>query len=115
MPLVDVTYDRSVSDGELQLLASHLPEVVAEAVQCPEEPWTGPPDLGDLEIRFRARDAHDVGVLRIVVEVRTKLFASRVGDRERRADLMRDRLSQLDLGPLGVWLILHDGAWSQTS
>ncbi len=115
MPLVDVTYDASVTDAELHLLAERLPDLVSEAVECPEEPWTGPPEPGDIEIRFRARTAHDVGDLRVVVEVRTKVFASRLVDRERRADLIRDRLAELGLGPLGVWLILHEGAWSQTS
>lgn len=28
-------------------------------------------------------------------------------------DLIRDRLSHLPLGQVGVWLILWEGAWSQ--
>lgn len=114
MPLVDVTYDASVTDADLRLLAERLPDLVAEAVECPEEPWTGPPAPGDIEIRFRARNAHDVGDLRVVVEVRTKVFPSRLLDSNRRAEVIRDRLAELGLGPLGVWLILHEGSWSQT-
>jgi hypothetical protein len=45
--------------------------------------------------------------------IRTKLFEHRVRDRQRRADLIRDRLSGLPLGQVGVWLILSEGAWSQ--
>jgi hypothetical protein len=37
-----------------------------------------------------------------------------VQDKQRRADLIRDRLSILPLGQIGVWLILSEGAWSQS-
>ena len=33
---------------------------------------------------------------------------------QRRADLIRDRLSTLSIGHIGVWLILSEGAWSQS-
>ena len=55
-----------------------------------------------------------VGELDVVIEVRTKLFEHRVQDKQRRADLILDRLSSLPLGQVGVWLILSEGAWSQT-
>jgi hypothetical protein len=114
MPLIDVSYDKAVSDEVLQHLAEVLPDVVAEAVECPEEPWTGPAEPGDLEIRFREKSRLDVGELDVVIEVRTKLFEHRVQDKQRRADLIRDRLSSLPLGLVGVWLILSEGAWSQS-
>ena len=114
MPLVDVTHSERVSRGQLERLAELLPDVVAEAVACPEEPWTGPPGVGDLEIRFREKAALDVGALDVTIEVRTKLVASRVQDEQDRADLIRDRLAGLDLGDVGIWLILCEGAWSQT-
>lgn len=115
MPLVDVTYDRSVSDAALVLLGQVLPDIVAEAVACPEEPWTGPPAAGDIEVRFRSRGAFDVGELACVVEVRTKLFASRLQDKDQRAEQIRQRLSETapQLGLIGVWLILHEGSWAQ--
>ena len=57
----------------------------------------------------------DVGELNCVVEVRTKLFPSRLEDKDQRADLIRDRLSStVELGEFGVWLILSEGSWSQT-
>jgi hypothetical protein len=113
VPLIDITYDRSVGEDVLRQLVGLLPDVVAEAVQCPEEPWVGPPQLGDLEIRFREKSPFDVGDLNLVIEVRTKLLTSRVEDKQRRADVLRDRLSGLNVGRLGVWLILLEGAWSQ--
>ena len=55
-----------------------------------------------------------MGDLDVVIEVRTKLFEHRMHDKQQRADLIRDRLSRLPLGQIGVWLILSDGAWSQS-
>ena len=69
---------------------------------------------GDIEFRFREKFPLDVGDLDVVIEVRTKLFEHRVQDMQRRADLIRDRLSTLPLGQVGVWLILCEGAWSQS-
>jgi len=114
VPLVDVTFSSDVSDGELRRLAALLPDLIAQAVDCPEEPWTGPAGVGDMEIRFRRRGDFDVGEMRVVIEVRTKLLESRLSDKQRRADLVRDGLSSLDLEHVGVWLVLHEGAWSQT-
>ena len=114
MPLGDVTYSSDVSHGELRRLAELLPNLITEAVDCPEEPWTGPASVGDMQVRFRRQGDFDVGQLRVVIEVRTKLLGSRLTDRQRRADLVRDGLSSLELGHIGVWLILHEGAWSQT-
>jgi hypothetical protein len=113
VPLVDVTYSGDVSDGELRRLAELLPDLIAEAVDCPEEPWTGPAGVGDIEILVRRQEDFDVGELRVAIEVRTKLFESRLTDKQRRADLVRDGLSSLDLGHVGVWLVLYEGAWSQ--
>jgi hypothetical protein len=113
VPLIDVAYGQGIGEDALRQLAQLLPELVAEAVECPEEPWTGPPEVGDVEIRFREKSPFDVGELDTVIEVRTKLFPSRVEDKQRRADLLRDRLAGLNLGQLGVWLILTEGAWSQ--
>jgi hypothetical protein len=114
VPLVDVTFDSSLTEVELSSLADALPDLVAQAVECPEEPWTGPPQAGDIEIRFRPKSAHDVGELKVVIEVRTRLLAGRLDDPQRRADLVRAGLDLLDVGPIGVWLILVEGAWSQT-
>jgi hypothetical protein len=114
MPLIDVIYDAKVDEELLRRLGELLPDVVGEAVECPEEPSTGPLEPGDVEIRFRMKSPLDVGDLDVVIEVRTKLFEHRVRDKQRRVDLIRDRLSTLPLGRIGVWLILAEGAWSQS-
>jgi hypothetical protein len=74
---------------------------------------TGPVQPGDIEIRFREKSPLDAVERDVVIEVRTKLFGTRVLDKQLRADLIRDRLSHLPLGQIGVWLILAEGAWSQ--
>lgn len=115
MPLVDVTYDSTISTASLRRLGELLPALVAESVDCPEEPWTGPPEVGDIEIRFHAKGEFDVGYLNCIIEVKTRLFASRAEDKQRRVDLIRDQLSAtVELGTVGVWLILLEGAWAQT-
>jgi hypothetical protein len=115
MPLIHLSYDETVSESALRQATDALPEIVAEAVSCPEEPWTGPPAMGDIEIRCSPKGSLDIGELNCVVEVRTKLFASRESNKQERADLIRDRLSaRVNLGQFGVWLILAEGAWSQT-
>ena len=115
MPLIDVTYDGSVSEESLRRLAEVLPAIVSEAVDCPDDPWIGPPGIGDIELRFHAKNAFDVGELNCVIEVRTKLFSSRARDQQRRVDLIRERLSStVEIGRFGVWLILSEGAWAQT-
>jgi hypothetical protein len=114
MPLIDVTHAGTVDDEVLRHLGELLPDVVGEAVECPQEPRTGPPRPGDIEIRFHRKSPLDVGDLDVVIEVRTKLSGSRVRDKQRRADLIRDRLGPLPLGQVGVWLILAEGAWSQS-
>jgi hypothetical protein len=113
VPLVDVIHDDTLNGQLLRRLGEVLPDMVAEAVDCPEEPWIAPPDEGDLEVRFRRKGEFDVGALNLVVEVRTRLLDSRIADKQRRADLIRDRLSTLGLGSIGVWLILAEGAWAQ--
>ncbi|MGN6246306.1 MAG: hypothetical protein ACTHQ3_21865 [Motilibacteraceae bacterium] len=115
MPLIDVTYDQALPPEALRRLGEVLPDLVAEAVACPEEPWTGPPQPGDVEIRFRPKGPYDVGELHCVVEVRTKLFASRLVDRHERAERVRTGLVAAvpEIGLLGVWLVLHEGAWAQ--
>ncbi len=49
MPLIDVTYDGTVGEEVLRRLGELLPDVVGEAVECPEEPSTGPAEPGDLQ------------------------------------------------------------------
>lgn len=98
MPLIEVTYDETLSEPLLRRLGQLLSDVVTEAVACPEEPFTGPPQPGDVEIRFRERGPIDVGDLNCLVEVRTKLFASRLADKQDRAETIRARLVAAEPG-----------------
>ncbi len=115
VPIIEVTYDDTIREDELHRLLDLLPDVVAEGVACPEEPWVGPPLKGDFQVRFHRKSALDSFDLNCVIEVRTKLFPSRRRDKQERADRMREQLGQqLDLGDIGLWLVLSDGAWSQS-
>jgi len=116
MPIVDVTYASTVSDATLRRLAELLPAIVGEALACPEEPWTGPPAVGDIEIRFRPSGPMDVGDLDCIIEVRTKLFQSRIRNKDERVTSIKDKLLEAGLGlnQLGVWLILSEGSWAQS-
>ena len=58
MPFVEVVYDSTITEPMLRQLAELLLGLVAEAVACPEEPDAGPPEPGDLEIRFRPNPGH---------------------------------------------------------
>jgi hypothetical protein len=111
VPLIEVTYDSTLTEPVLR----HLGELLAEAVACPEEPWLGPAGPGDIEIRFRAKGPFDVGELNCVVEVRTKLFSSRLQDKHDRAERIRDKIAadEPGVGCVGVWLIFAEGSWSQ--
>jgi hypothetical protein len=115
MPLIDITHDLEIPTSVLQRLAKLLPDLVAEQVACEEEPWMGAPNPGDIDIRFRPRSALGAGGLTCVIEVRTKLFPGRLSTKQERAERIqhsvRNALPELD--SVGVWLILHEGAWAQ--
>jgi hypothetical protein len=116
MPFVEVVYDSTITESMLRRLAELLPDLVAEAVACPEEPNVGPPEPGDIEIRFRPKGPFDVGGLNCAIELRTKLYASRLETKQDRAELITASLSKALPGIryLGVWLVLVDGWWTQT-
>jgi hypothetical protein len=59
MPIVDVTYAPEMAEERLKRLAQTLPHAVSIAVECPEEPYDGVLQPGDVEIRFRPRGAYD--------------------------------------------------------
>jgi len=114
MPIVDVTYRQDLDDDTLGLLAARLPDAVSRAVECPEEPYDDVLRPGDVEIRFRSRGPFDVGGLDVLLEVRSKWFASRESSRQERCDRLRAEITEM-LGSLtvGVYLSLPVAAWSQ--
>ena len=114
MPIVEVTHDPQIAAARLQTLAKALPHAVSLAVECPEEPYDGMLQPGDLEVRFRPRGPYDFGGLDIVVEVRSKWFASRAETRQERCDRLCDAVVEAaGTKDVGVYLSLPVAAWAQ--
>lgn len=114
MPLVDVTYRAGIAPEQLRALALALPDAVSDAVECPEEPYDGRLQPGDVEVRFHASGEYDVGAMAAVVEVRSKYFDSRARNRQERCDRLLARLHEAcDISPIGVYLTLPVAAWAQ--
>lgn len=114
MPIVDVIHAPEVSDELLVRLGAALPHAVSLAVECPEEPYDGDLQPGDVEIRFHPRGPRDVGGLAVVVEVRSKWFASRAETRQERCDQLCAAVVEAAGTPdVGVYLSLPVAAWSQ--
>lgn len=114
MPIVDVTYGHPVAEQRLRRLATTLPHAVSLAVECPEEPYDGALQPGDVEVRFHQRGRYDVSGLDVVVEVRSKCFPSRAETRQQRCDQIRDAVIEAAGTPsVGVYLSLPVAAWSQ--
>jgi hypothetical protein len=115
MPIVEVVYGPQISTEALKQLAETLPHAVSVAVECPEEPYDGHLQPGDVEIRFRALGPRDVCGLGIVVEVRSKWFASRASDREERCARLREFIEDATgIRSVGVYLALPVAGWSQS-
>lgn len=51
MPLVDMTYAPTVPEPLLRAVGAALPHRVSPAAECPEEPYDGDLQPGDVEIR----------------------------------------------------------------
>jgi hypothetical protein len=105
-----------VTDDQIGSLAHVLPEAVSLAVECPEEPYDGRLRAGDVEIRFTRRGTHDVSGLDVLVEVRSKWFASRADNRQDRCEgLWRAIVPSVEPLSVGVYLELPVASWSQSS
>ena len=115
MPLIEVTHAPRVSGADLDALAAVLPHAVSVAVACAEEPYDRALQPGDVDLRFRTRGPRDSPGLDVVVEVRSKWFASRAENRQERCDLVLAAVTET-VGHLGagVYLTLPVAAWSQT-
>lgn len=114
MPIVDVTYGPEVEEAGLFQLGRMLPHVISVAVECPEEFYDHPLQPRDVEIRFRPRGPYDIGGLDILVEVRSKWFASRVETRQEKCDRLRDAIiDATGTTSVGVYLSMPVAAWSQ--
>ncbi len=114
MPIVEVVYGPEVADDQLRHLAQALPDAVSLAVECPEEPYDHELQPGDIEIRFRASGPYDVSGLDVVVEVRSKWFASRAENRQHRCDQLCDAIVEATgTRRIGVYLSMPVAAWAQ--
>lgn len=114
MPLVEVTHAPGLGAAALDRLAGVLPHAVSLAVACPEEPYDGDLQPGDVEVRFRAGGPRDVRGLDVVVEVRSKWFESRAADRDERCERLCAALVEaLGSTSVGVYLALPVAGWAQ--
>ena len=114
MPIVEVTYAPDLPPERLVALAGALPHAVSLAVECPEEPYDGALQPGDVEIRFHPTGQYDVSGLDVVAEVRSKWFPSRAETRQARCDRLRDAIVDVaGTSSVGVYLALPVAAWSQ--
>lgn len=114
MPIVDVTHSSHVGEEQLARLAQALPHAVSLAVECPEEPYDGALQPGDVEVRFRGRGRYDISGLDVVVEVRSKWFPSRAETRQERCDQLCDVIARAaGTRSVGVYLSLPVAAWAQ--
>ena len=114
MPIVEVVYGSDVVDDQLRRLAHALPDAVSLAVECPEERYDHELQPGDVEIRFRASGPYDVSGLDVVVEVRSKWFASRAEYRQERCDGLCEAIVEaVGTRRVGIYLSLPVAAWAQ--
>ncbi|MEU9335473.1 hypothetical protein AB0D49_20215 [Streptomyces sp. NPDC048290] len=114
MPLVEITHAPHVPVETLRELGSVLPHLVSLAVECPEEPYDGDLQPGDVELRFRELGPLDRSGLDVVIEVRSKYTESRAADRQARVDRLHTSVADaVGLREFGVYLSLPVAAWSQ--
>ncbi|MCO1580320.1 hypothetical protein M8C13_31640 [Crossiella sp. SN42] len=114
MPLVEVIHAPQVAESLLRELGSVLPHLVSVAVECPEEPYDGDLQPGDVEIRFRQLGPLDRCGLDVVIEIKSKWFESRAANRQERVDrLHADIAAATGLADFGVYLSLPVAAWAQ--
>ncbi|KAA5828300.1 hypothetical protein ABT337_03175 [Saccharopolyspora hirsuta] len=115
MPIIEITYAPHVTEETLRKLGDVLPHLVSVAVECPEEPYDGDLQPGDVEVRFRQLGPFDrSGGLDFVVEVRSKWFESRAANRQERVDLLHESIAKaIGQSDFGVYLSLPVAAWAQ--
>ncbi|GAA3664585.1 hypothetical protein GCM10022267_58560 [Lentzea roselyniae] len=115
VPLVEITYAPHVPHKALKELAAMLPHAVSVAVECPEEPYDGNLQPGDVELRFRARGPFDSDGVDVVIEIRSKWFESRAANRQDRVDGLCAAVAEATgLNDIGIYLSLPVAAWAQS-
>ncbi|RJQ68755.1 hypothetical protein D5S17_31795 [Pseudonocardiaceae bacterium YIM PH 21723] len=115
MPILDITYAAHVPEQSLLTLRSALPHLVSLAVECPEEPYDGDLQPGDVDLRFQQRSPLDSGGLDVVITVHSKYVESRAVNRQERVDRLHEQLTEATgLPEFGIYLSLPVCAWAQT-
>jgi hypothetical protein len=112
MPIVSISHKNSAPPELLELLARELPEIVSEALACPEEPYDRNLRPGDVNLRFLPVLAAGEG-LDYLVDIRTRWTESRSEDLQERSARVTRALEKLGLAKFGVWIELPEAAWSQ--
>ncbi len=112
MPIISVSHKRAAPADLLELLARELPEIVSQALDCPEEPYDRELAPGDVNLRFLPVLADGEG-LDYLLEIRTSSTASRRTNLQERSDRVKDALEALGIARFGVWIEIPEAAWSQ--
>jgi hypothetical protein len=114
VPIIDVTCAPTVGQAARAALAETLPHSVSLAVECPEEPYDGNLQGGDVILRMHEAGADDRFELDVLVEIKSKWFPTRAEDRQRRADDILRRAGEAAPGHhIGVYLALPIAAWAE--
>jgi len=112
MPIVTVSHKESAGTSVLDDLRQELPDIVSQALDCPEEPYDGQLRPGDVNLLFSATLSREEG-LDYLIEIRTRWTQSRSENLQRRSDQIRAALTGLGLERFGVWIEIPHAAWSQ--
>jgi hypothetical protein len=112
VPIISVSHKQSAPPELLELLARELPEIVSQALACPEEPYERELGPGDVNLRFSPVLADREG-LDYLLEIRTSWTESRKANLQERSDRIAHALEALGLVRFGVWIEIPEAAWSQ--
>lgn len=109
-----MTHRPDLPEAVLLELGARLPHLVSVAVECPEEPYDHELRPGDVEVRFRPWGRFDRCGVDVVIEVRSKYFDSRAGNRQERCDELLTELEKFIDAEIGIYLSLPVAAWAQS-
>ena len=112
MPIVVISHKAKAPAAPIERLRSELPVLVSRALDCPEEPYDGKLQPGDVVLRSLAALPRDER-LDYLIEIRTRWTESRSENLQERSDELREAVAKLGLTGFGVWIELVDGAWTQ--
>jgi hypothetical protein len=112
MPIVVISHKAEASAESLERLRAELPVLVSRALDCPEEPYDGNLEPGDIVLRSLAALPREER-LDYLIEIRTRWTESRSENLQERSDELREAVAAFGFTGFGVWIELVDGAWAQ--